>query len=87
MTENPDQVADPDPPPDLAVGAVIQVFPGTDRECRGVIADDFGEAAGCGVDIGATRIAGAARRWAVILDDGNLVFVDRNDIAIQPGGS
>jgi hypothetical protein len=28
------------------------------------------------VDIGTVHIADAARRWAVTLDDGNLVFVD-----------
>ncbi|WP_233151366.1 hypothetical protein [Mycobacterium lehmannii] len=73
----------PDPP----VGAMVWVFPGTDRECRGVIAEDFGEAAGHGVNIGAARIADAARRWAVSLDDGRLVFVDDKDIAAEPGDS
>lgn len=86
MNDNIDRAADPDPAPDPIVGDAVRIFPGTDRECRGVITDDFGEVAGCGVDIGAIHIADAARRWAVTLDDGGLVFVDGNDIAVQPGG-
>ena len=34
---------------------------------------DFGEMAGQPVDLGETRIADAARRWAVLLDEGTLV--------------
>ena len=38
--------------------------------------EDFGELAGQAVDIGGERIAEPARRWAIMLDDGDLVFCD-----------
>jgi hypothetical protein len=54
----------------------VVVYPGTDREAKGVVVEDFGETAGSAVEIAGMRIAEAARRWAVNLDDGTLVFVD-----------
>jgi len=58
----------------------VRVYPSSDREVHGVIVDDFGESIGIPVEIGGNRIAGPARRWAVMLDDDNLVFVDSEDI-------
>ena len=61
---------------DFAVGDRVRVYPGTSDERAGIIVEDFGEDVGYGVDIGSHHIADASRRWAVTLDDGNLVFVD-----------
>jgi hypothetical protein len=65
----------------IAVGVSVRVYPGTDRERLGVVVEDFGDSAGHGVQIGQQQIVDAARRWAVNLDDGSLVFVDTSDLA------
>ena len=57
------------------------VYPGTEDETHGVVVEDFGESAGYAVDVGANHIVDPARRWAVQLDDGGLVFVDSDDLA------
>lgn len=67
--------------PHVAVDTRVRVYPGTDAECLGVVVDDFGEIAGHAVDIGTNHIADPARRWAVRLDTGTLVFVDSDHIA------
>lgn len=64
----------------FAVGARVRVHPGTDTESLGVILEDFGETSGLEVRVGANQIANAARRWAVALDDGTLVFVNSDEI-------
>jgi hypothetical protein len=66
---------------EVAVGSSVRVYPGTDRERRGVVVEDFGDSAGYSVDIGVHHIVDAARRWAVELGDGTLVFVDSADLA------
>ena len=63
----------------LAVNMRVRVYPGTDAECLGVIVEDFGELAGHGVEIGAIHID-PARRWAVQLDTGTLVFVNTDHL-------
>jgi hypothetical protein len=65
----------------LEVDTPVIAFPGTDQQQGGVIVEDFGESAGYAVEIGADRIAGAARRWAVRLNDDTLVFVDSEQIS------
>lgn len=65
----------------LAVDTPVIVFPGTAEQQGGVIVEDFGDSAGQAVEIGTNRIVGAARRWAVRLNDGNLVFVDSHQIS------
>jgi len=65
----------------IAVGVSVRVYPGTDRERLGVVVEDFGDSAGHAVQIGQEQIVDAARRWAVTLGDGNLVFVDSGDVA------
>ncbi|HXO49868.1 MAG TPA: hypothetical protein VN888_02325 [Mycobacterium sp.] len=65
----------------IAVGGSVRVYPDTDRECRGVVVDDFGDFAGQRVHIGEQPIVDAARRWAVMLGDGGLEFVDSGDLA------
>ncbi|HEY2502559.1 MAG TPA: hypothetical protein VGI68_14370 [Mycobacterium sp.] len=64
---------------DLAVNMRVRVYPGADTESPGVIVEDFGELAGQGVDLGGCHIA-PARRWAVQLDTGNLVFVNSDQL-------
>ncbi len=49
----------------VAVDTRVRLYPGTERESRGVVLEDFGEAAGCAVDVGTNHIADPARRWAV----------------------
>ncbi len=63
----------------LAVNTRVRVYPGTDAECRGVIVEDFGELAGQAVDLGSVHID-PARRWAVHLDSGTLVFVNTDHV-------
>lgn len=71
---------------DVNEGATVQVdmrvrvFPDSDEECGGVVVDDFGDSAGQAVDIGENHIADPARRWAVRLDDGSLVFTDGSQL-------
>lgn len=65
----------------VAVDQRVRVFVDTDDEARGVVVEDFGELAGHAVDLGDVHIADAARRWAVLLDAGTLVFVDSHQIA------
>ncbi len=67
----------------VAVNVRVRVYPGTDREIGGTVIEDFGDLAGHAVDIGENRIAGPARRWAVALDAGGLVFVDSDQLAAE----
>ena len=70
---------------DFAVGTRVRVYPGSTDERAGIIVEDFGDDAGYGVDIGDHHIADASRRWAITLDDGNLVFVDSVQLASDEG--
>jgi hypothetical protein len=65
----------------LAVDMPVRVYPGTVAEKRGVILEDFGDTAGVGVVVADNQIAAPARRWAVQLDAGDLVFVDSDELA------
>ena len=65
----------------VAVKVRVRVYPGTDGEVRGTVVEDFGDLAGHAVDIGENPIVGPARRWAVALDAGGLVFVDSDQLA------
>jgi hypothetical protein len=49
----------------------------------GTVVEDFGDLAGHAVDIGENHIAGPARRWAVALDAGGLVFVDSDQLVAE----
>ena len=66
---------------EVSVDDMVRVYPGTPREVHGFVIEDFGALAGHAVDIGEHHIVDAARRWAVRLADGNLVFVDDVDVA------
>jgi len=65
---------------DFAVDMNVRVYPGSDRETGGVIVEDFGGTTGEGVDVASTHFADPARRWAVRLDSGELVFVDSHQL-------
>jgi hypothetical protein len=67
----------------VAVNVRVRVYPGTDAEVRGIVLEDFGDLAGHAVDIGENHIVGPARRWAVALDTGGLVFVDSDKLAAE----
>ncbi|WP_197417516.1 hypothetical protein [Mycobacterium sp. GA-2829] len=71
----------------IAINSRVLVHPGTDREKRGVIVEDFADTAGKAVEIGEHHIADAARRWAVALDDGGLEFVDDGDLTADGEGN
>jgi hypothetical protein len=77
------QIAGDEHPDGVAVDARVRVYPGTDRESAGVVVEDFGEAAGHAVDIGRQHVVEPARRWAVVLDDGTLVFVDSHQLVAE----
>jgi hypothetical protein len=64
----------------VAANVRVRVYPGTDGEVRGTVVEDFGDIAGHAVDIGENHIVGPARRWAVVLDAGGLVFVDSDQL-------
>jgi len=67
----------------VAVNVRVRVYPGTDGEAGGTVVEDFGDLAGQVVDIGENHIVGPARRWAVVLDAGGLVFVDSDQLAAE----
>jgi hypothetical protein len=67
----------------IAVDVRVRVHPGTDDEVLGVIVDDFGDSAGYSVDIGDNHIADPARRWAVLLDNGSLTFVNSDVLTAE----
>ncbi|WP_396911144.1 hypothetical protein [Mycolicibacterium sp.] len=83
-SSKPDQVAGDT---GLSVGDRALVRPGTAEEQAGVVVEDFGAEAGLPVDVGEHRIVDPSRRWAVSLDDGNLVFVDDADIVADDSDS
>ena len=66
----------------VAVNVRVRVYPGTDGEVRGTVVEDFGDLAGV-VAIGENHMVGPARRWAVALDAGGLVFVDSDQLAAE----
>jgi hypothetical protein len=81
MVQSFGEAASADSGGQIKVDAAVRVYPGTPREVRGFVVEDFGDAAGQSVDVGEHHIVDAARRWAVQLADGSLVFVDDGDVA------
>jgi len=67
----------------VAVNVRVRVYPGMDGEVRGALVEDFGDLAVHAVDIGEKNMVGPARRWAVALDAGGLVFVDSDQLAAE----
>ena len=52
-------------------------------ESRGIIVEDFGEMAAQPVEISGQHFADPARRWAVQLDTGDLVFVNTDQLVAE----
>lgn len=48
-----------------------------------MVVDDYGEIPGGEFVIGDDRVISAARRWAVIRDDGSLVFADDQELLVE----
>ena len=67
----------------VAVNVRVHVYPGTDAEVGGTVVEDFGDLAGHAVDIGGNHLVDPARRWAVTLDTGGLVFVDGDQLVAE----
>ena len=67
----------------VAVNVRVRVYPGSDGEVGGTVVEDFGDLAGHVVDVGENHIVAPARRWAVALDAGGLVFVDSDQLAAE----
>ncbi|MGO9550190.1 hypothetical protein [Mycobacterium sp.] len=67
----------------VAVSVRVRVSPGTGGEVGGTVVEDFGDMAGHAVDIGESHVVGPARRWAVALDAGGLVFVDSDQLVAE----
>ena len=67
----------------VAMNVRVRVDPGTDDEVGATVVEDFGDMAGHAVDIGENHIVGPARRWAVTLDAGGLVFVDSDQVVAE----
>ena len=65
---------------ELAVNSRVRFNPGADDESLGVVVEDFGEMVPQAVDIGEHHFADPARRWAVVLDGGTLVFADTEQL-------
>jgi hypothetical protein len=64
----------------VAVNTRVRVYPGTDAESTGIVVEDFGEMTAEAVNIGDLHFADPARRWAVLLDAGTLVFTDTDQL-------
>jgi hypothetical protein len=73
------QTPDGDGDGEVSVGSRVRIHPDTDGEVCGTVVEDFGENASAPIDIG-DRVVDPARRWAVISDDGTLVFADNHEI-------
>lgn len=68
---------------EFAIGMRVRVDRGETGEARGTIADDFGAEVGIPVMVGNIEITGPARRWAVVLDSGELICVDSDRLAVE----
>ena len=68
-------------PTQFCVGDMVIVFAASEREASGRIVEDFGEFSPLAVQVNNMRIADPARRYAVALTDGGLVFADEGDLS------
>ena len=67
----------------VAVTVRVRVYPGTDGEVRGTVVEDFGDLTEHAMDIGENHLVAPARRWAVSLDEGGLLFVNSDQLAAE----
>jgi hypothetical protein len=63
----------------VSVGLRVRIHLDTGDEVCGTVVEDFGENDGASIDIG-DYVVGPARRWAVISDDGALIFAHSHQI-------
>ena len=68
---------------EVGVNKRVRVYPNTDAESRGTVVEDFGEMAAEAVEIGGRHFADPARRWAVQLDAGTLVFTNSDQLVVD----
>jgi hypothetical protein len=68
---------------EFVVGMRVRVFPGEVAETGGTVMEDFGDDVGIPVVVGDVEIAGPAKRWAVVLDSGELKCVDSGQLAVE----
>jgi hypothetical protein len=80
MTKHASEITGEESAARVAVDTRVRVYPGTDAEDHGVVVEDFGEMPYSPVDVGGQHIADAARRWAVMLDTGIVLFIDSDDL-------
>ena len=80
MTKHTNEITGEESAARVAVDTRVRVYPGTDTEDHGIVVEDFGEMPYSPVDVGEQHIADAARRWAVMLDTGTVLFVDSDDL-------
>jgi hypothetical protein len=73
---------DGEPAAALAVGTRVRVHRGQAGEAVGTVVEDFGQDVGVPVMVGTTEITGPARRWAVVLDGGELICLDTDDLTV-----
>jgi hypothetical protein len=83
VSEDVDQIAEASGDPELGVGVRVRVNKGQGTETAGTVVEDFGYTVGVAVDIGDIHISDPARRWAVALDDGGLMFLDSEHLTIE----
>jgi hypothetical protein len=67
----------------VALNVRVRVYPGTDGDVGGTVVEAFGEMAAQAVDIRGEHFADPARRWAVQLDTGDLVFVNTDQLVAE----
>jgi hypothetical protein len=68
---------------EFGIGMRVRVCPGEVEETGGTVMEDFGDDVGIPVVVGAVEIAAPARRWAVVLDSGELKCVDSDQLAVE----
>jgi hypothetical protein len=68
---------------EFAIGTRVRVRAGDGVDAPGTLIEDFGDTVGVPVDVGEIHIVDAARRWAVALDDGGLMFADDHHLTAQ----
>ncbi len=79
----PEDVDEIDGGATFTVGMRVRVRAGTATEVTGTVVEDFGDEVGVPVDVGDVHVVDAARRWAVALDDGGLMFADSHHLTAQ----
>ena len=80
MTKHANEITGEESAARVAVGTRVRVYPGTDAEDQ---ASSWKISARCRIPqlmLADQHIADAARRWAVTLDTGTVLFIDSDDL-------